>query len=430
MPLLVLFGCQWGDEGKGKIVDVLAGSADLVARYQGGNNAGHTVVVNDKKYILHLIPSGILHPDVACLIGNGVVIDPEVLLQEVRALEEGGLDIRERLLISQNAHLILPYHRLMDKAMEVFRGKGKIGTTGRGIGCAYGDKISRQGIRAIDLLEKDRFAGKLRIALDYYHPIFSKVFDLNCPSVDEIMDKIFPLSAEIGEMVVDGVSLVNEYLEQDRRVLAEGAQGVMLDIDFGTYPYVTSSNPTPGGVCTGLGVAPQHITDMLGVAKAYTTRVGSGPFPTELFDETGETMRQIGAEFGATTGRPRRCGWFDAAAMRRAVQISGVRDLVITKMDVLDQFETLKICTAYKYKGKTVDIFPFGIEDSGEIEPVYETLAGWKTPTTGAASFDALPQAARDYLARIEELLKVRVVIVSVGPGRENTIIRCSSFWN
>ena len=430
LPLLVLTGCQWGDEGKGKVVDVLAGSADLVARYQGGNNAGHTVVIGGKKYVLHLIPSGILHEDVKCLIGNGVVIDPEVLVEEIKALEDGGISVDGRLFISQNAHLILPYHRLMDKAMERLRGMGKIGTTGRGIGYAYGDKIIRQGVRVLDMLNKEHFVKRIRAAIYFYALIFEKVLGEPCPSTDDIVDKIFPLGERVREMIVDGVTLVNQYLEEGRRVLAEGAQGMMLDIDFGTYPYVTSSNPSPGGVCTGLGVAPRFISDVLGVAKAYTTRVGSGPFPTELQDDTRELLRKTGDEYGATTGRPRRCGWFDAVVMRRSLQVSGARDIAITKLDILDSFEALKICTAYKYKGETVSLFPSGLDDSSDVEPIYEILPGWGGKTSGIQTYEGLPSCARAYLERIEELLDVRIVIISVGPEREDTIIRCPTFWS
>ncbi len=429
MPLLVLLGCQWGDEGKGKIVDVLSDKVDLVVRYQGGNNAGHTVVIAGKQYIQHLLPSGILHEDVTCLIGNGVVIDPEVLKEEIETLENGGINVRGRLLISENAHLILPYHRLLDKALEKLRGKGKIGTTGRGIGCAYADKVMRQGVRVLDLLDESRFTKKVHAALAYYTPIFEKVLGEECPSADDVIKEIYPLAGFIREFVVDGVSVVNRYIDNGSRVLAEGAQGILLDIDFGTYPYVTSSNPSPGGVCTGLGVGPQKITGILGVVKAYTTRVGSGPLPTELLDGTGEKLRREGVEFGATTGRPRRCGWFDAVAVRRSLQLSGIKDIAITKLDVLDSFETLKICTAYRYKGKRVEIFPFGIEDTSEVEPIYETVSGWQKKTEEARNYDDLPDAARAYLERIEVLLDARVAMVSVSPDRENTVIKKDSFW-
>jgi adenylosuccinate synthase len=427
VALNVLLGCQWGDEGKGKIVDYLSDNVDMVARYQGGNNAGHTVVISGKKYVLHLVPSGILRDDVKCLIGNGVVVDPIVLKEEISTLEELGVDVNGRLLISQNAHLIMPYHRLIDKALEKLRGKGKIGTTGRGIGCAYGDKIMRQGIRALDLLDKDSFVSKVQKALDYYIPIFNKVNE-QCPSIDEIVDSVFNTSSYMKDMIVDGVSLVNKYIEEGKTVLAEGAQGIMLDIDFGTYPFVTSSNPSPGGVCTGLGVSPLKVNHILGIVKAYTTRVGSGPMPSELLCETGEKLRSEGAEFGATTGRPRRCGWFDAVVLRRTLQISGIKDIVITKLDVLDSFKEIKICTGYQYKGENIDFFPFGLENAGDAVPVYETMPGWNSKTTGVKNYDDLPVAARNYLERIEEILDARVVIVSVGPGRKETIIRDRSF--
>ena len=429
MPLLVLIGCQWGDEGKGKVVDVLAGDVDMAARYQGGNNAGHTVVIKGKKYVLHLIPSGILHDGVACLIGNGVVLDAEVLKQEIETLEKEGLKVSNRLFISQNTHLILPYHSLLDKAMEELRGKGKIGTTGRGIGYAYSDKALRQGVRVMDLLDRDRFARKIRSAMDFFGPLLEKALVNERPSADAIIERILPLADLLRPMVVDGVSLVNEYLDQGKRVLAEGAQGIMLDIDFGTYPFLTSSNPSPGGVCTGLGISPKKITRMLGVMKAYTTRVGSGPFPTELSDDAGNMLRSRGAEYGATTGRPRRCGWLDAVIMRRSLQISGIKDVVVTKLDVLDAFESLKICTGYKYKGKTLAMFPFGLEDSSEVEPIYETHPGWQTDISKVTEYRALPKQAKIYLHRIENLLGVRMVIVSVGPGRENTIMRTKSLW-
>jgi adenylosuccinate synthase len=429
VPLLLLIGCQWGDEGKGKVVDVLSGDVDMVARYQGGNNAGHTVVIEGKQYILHLIPSGILHEGVECLIGNGVVVDPLVLKGEIETLEKQGIKVRERLHISQNAHLIMPYHCLLDKAVEKMRGKDKLGTTGRGIGYSYGDKSLRQGIRMLDLLDKDRFVRKVRAALDYYSPILRSIQDEPLPLYDDIVDQIFPLSPYFRDLIVDGVSLVNTYLDEGKKVLAEGAQGVMLDIDFGTYPFVTSSNPTPGGVCTGLGVSPFKISNMLGVVKAYTTRVGSGPMPTELLDETGNLLRERGGEYGATTGRPRRCGWFDALVLRRTVQITGIKDIVITKLDVLDSLDTLKICTAYKYKGKEIDLFPFGLEDTCNLEPIYETLPGWGAGTNGIKKYEDLPSQARVYLETIEKLIKARIVIVSIGPGRESTILRNPEFW-
>ena len=427
MSLFVLLGCQWGDEGKGKIVDVLSGNMDIVARYQGGNNAGHTVVISGKQYILHLIPSGILHENVQCLIGNGVVIDPLVLKEEIETLEKEGIPVKKRLFISENAHIIMPYHKELDIALEKLRGKGKIGTTGRGIGCTYGDKSMRQGLRVLDLLDKDRFASKVEKAINYFCPLFEKV-ELPCPTVDQMIEQIFPLSKYLRDCVVDGVTMLNNALSQKKRILAEGAQGIMLDIDFGTYPFVTSSNPSPGGVCTGLGVPPAAIENTLGIVKAYTTRVGSGPFPSELLDDDGEKLRKEGAEFGATTGRPRRCGWFDAVVLRRTLQISGIKDIVITKLDVLDSFETLKICTAYEYRGKKIEYFPFGIESNEEVTPVYETVPGWNCKTTGISSYDDLPEKAKAYLVKIEEILGVNINIVSVGPGRKNTIVRKEPF--
>jgi len=424
VPLLVLVGCQWGDEGKGKIVDVLSAEVDMAARYQGGNNAGHTVVIGGKKTILHLIPSGILHDDVVCLIGNGVVVDPVVLREEVASLEKAGVQVSGRLFISLNAHLILPYHRQLDKAFEQLRGKGRIGTTGRGIGCAYGDKVTRQGVRVLDLLDKDRFVRKVTAAMEFYAPVFQAVLEGEIPTVDDVLREVWPLSDYIRNFAVYGVTLANDYLAQNKRILAEGAQGIMLDIDFGTYPFVTSSNPSPGGVCTGLGVSPCAVGSLLGVVKAYTTRVGEGPMPTELKDETGEALRRIGAEFGATTGRPRRCGWFDAVVLRRALQLSGIHNLVITKLDVLDSLPEIKICTAYTMNGQTTALFPFGLEDDSGIEPVYETLPGWNSSTVGITCYDDLPLPARKYLERIEQILGANIAIVSTGPGREETIIR------
>jgi len=430
VPLLALIGCQWGDEGKGKVVDFLSSEVDLVARYQGGNNAGHTVVISGKQYILHLIPSGILHPGVDCLIGNGVVVDPLVLREEIQTLEQTGIKVWERLYISQNSHLIMPYHCVLDKAVERLRGKGKLGTTGRGIGYAYSDKALRQGIRAMDLLDKDRFASKVRSVMKFYNLIFAHLSKDETLDPDEVIETIFPLSEYLKELIVDGVTLVNRSLDQGKNLLAEGAQGVMLDIDFGTYPFVTSSNPTPGGVCSGLGIAPERISSMIGVVKAYTTRVGSGPMPTELSGDTGNLLREKGAEFGATTGRPRRCGWMDTVVLRRTLQITGIKRIAITKLDVLDSFESLKICTAYKYKGEILEYFPFGLEDCEGLEPVYEEVPGWQQDTNQAREPGALPENARRYIERIGEILNAEVAMVSVGPGRVQTIVKSASFWS
>ncbi|MBI3735352.1 adenylosuccinate synthase, partial [Candidatus Sumerlaeota bacterium] len=335
MPLLIVIGCQWGDEGKGKIVDVISQEADLVARYQGGNNAGHTVVVGTEKTILHLIPSGVLHPNVQCLIGNGVVVDPLVLEEEIQTLEAAKVDVRSRLHLAECAHVIVPYHKLLDQAQEKMRGAGKIGTTGRGIGGAYADKVARQGVRLGDYRDKDIFAEKIRALDRYYQPLFKHIFKEKIPNPDTVVDQLWAIEPTIRPLLCDSVAMINEYLARKKRVLAEGAQGVMLDIDFGSYPYVTSSSPSTGGVCTGLGIAPQHIKQVLGVVKAYTTRVGEGPFPTEILGDIGEFLRAEGNEFGATTGRPRRCGWFDACVLRRSVQVAGVTSIALTKLDVL-----------------------------------------------------------------------------------------------
>ena len=430
MPLLVVLGCQWGDEGKGKIVDLIAAESDLVARYQGGNNAGHTIVVGDEKTVLHLIPSGVLNPGTRCLIGNGVVVDPLVLLQEVEKLEAAGVPVREQLSLSEAAHVIVPYHHLLDVAQEKMRGKGKIGTTGRGIGSAYADKVARQGVRLGDYRCKTRLARKLQALDTFYKPIFQHIINEELPSVDDVIERMWSVEPLIAPLLCDGVTLINDTLDQGKRVLAEGAQGVMLDIDFGTYPYVTSSNPSTGGVCTGLGVPPQKISDVLGVCKAYTTRVGEGPFPTELNDEMGELIRQTGGEFGATTGRPRRTGWFDAPVLRRAIQVSGVGKIALTKLDVLDGLKEIKVCTHYEGpSGEKVERFPLDLSYLEECHPVYETVPGWNAPTADCKVYQELPQAAQDYVARLEELLKVDIPIVSVGARRKLTILRQPSFF-
>lgn len=430
MPLLVVLGCQWGDEGKGKIVDLIAAESDLVARYQGGNNAGHTIVVGEEKTVLHLIPSGILNPGTRCLIGNGVVVDPLVLKAEVEKLEAAGKPVREQLSLSEAAHVIVPYHRLLDVAQEKMRGKGKIGTTGRGIGSAYADKVARQGVRLGDFRCKDQLARKVRAQETFYKPIFEYILKEGMPTADEVIEQLWSVQPLIAPLLCDGVTMINDALDQGKRVLAEGAQGVMLDIDFGTYPYVTSSNPTTGGVCTGLGVPPQKISDVLGVCKAYTTRVGEGPFPTELHDELGEQIRQTGGEFGATTGRPRRTGWFDAPVMRRAIQVSGVSKLALTKLDVLDELKEIEICTHYEGpNGEKVERFPLDLNYLDQCRPVYEKIPGWNAPTAECKAYEDLPKAAQDYVARLEELLKVDIPIVSVGARRKLTILRQPSFF-
>jgi adenylosuccinate synthase len=429
VPLIVLSGCQWGDEGKGKIVDLISKEADLVARYQGGNNAGHTVVIDDTTFILHTIPTGILHPGTACLLGNGMVIDPEALSEEIRDLRQHGIAINTNLMISETAHLVMPYHKLLDQVQERKRGKGKIGTTGRGIGCSYGDKVTRQGVRVLDMRNKDRFVKKVRANLEFYEPLFEQIYSTNSFAPDDIIQRVWKHADMITSMAVDGVSVINQYIEQRKNILCEGAQGIHLDIDFGTYPYVTSSNPSPGGVCTGLGISPTKIDRIYGVVKAYTTRVGEGPFPTELTMEQGDNLRKLGSEYGATTGRPRRCGWFDAPLVRRALQISGIREVAITKLDVLDTLDTINICTGYRYKGRRIDIFPFGIESDDPYEPIYEELPGWKCSTEDVTKFDALPEKAKAYLHRIEELLSVKIVTVSVSPKRGKCITLIDRFF-
>lgn len=429
MPLLVVVGCQWGDEGKGKIVDLMAGEADLVCRYQGGNNAGHTIEFDDKKFVLHLIPSGILHPETSCLIGNGVVVDPVALAREIDVLEKLGIpNVRRRLMVSETAHLILPYHKSLDQVQERRRGSGKIGTTGRGIGGAYADKVQRQGIRLLDLRDKDTFAAKVRAAHEIYHPLFERIFEEDILTPEKIVEEVWPSARQIHELAVDCSRVVNDHLAAGSNVLAEGAQGVLLDIDHGTYPYVTSSSPGPGGVCTGLGIGPRHITRALGIVKAYTTRVGEGPLPTEFDEEFGAKVRALGGEFGATTGRPRRCGWFDVPAVRRSLMVSGIEEIALTKIDVLDTLPLLKICTAYEIDGQGHDILPNGLGRSTVVKPVYEEMPGWQTSISAMKHEDELPAEAKAYIKRIEELLAVRVVLASVGPNRIQTIMRVRFF--
>ncbi len=428
VSLTVIMGAQWGDEGKGKVVDLFSDEADLVARYQGGNNAGHTVVIGDKQYILHLIPSGILHDNCDALIGNGVVIDPAVLAEELDALIAAGFDPEKKLKISANAHLIMPYHKALDHLQETRRGKGKIGTTGRGIGCAYGDKVTRQGIRVLDLVSKDRFVEKTGEVIDFYRPLFEKVYGEAICTVDSVMDEVWPHAERLAKMIVDGVTLINDALDQNKRVLAEGAQGIMLDIDFGTYPYVTSSNPSPGGVSTGLGVSPRRVDKVIGIVKAYTTRVGEGPFPSELTNEQGEYLRAKGGEYGATTGRPRRCGWFDAAVVRRAVQIAGLDEIVLTKLDVLDTLETIPICNGYEFDGQKTNLYPLDRHNLDNLKLTMEEAKGWNQDITGVREYDGLPEKAQVYIQRLEQLIDCPVSAISVGPARDQIIRRTDRF--
>ena len=416
---VVVVGAQWGDEGKGKIVDVLAESADLVVRYQGGANAEHTVVKGDDEFILHQIPSGILHPATRCLIGNGVVLDPETLLHEIEELERRGVAVNGRLLVSDRAHLVLPYHKLVDRASERVQ---KIGTTGRGIGPAYEDKYGRRGLRVGDLHDLTRARGLALEGVDRANRLLALFGDSERASgnehvqlLDRLAPRLRPLATDVGRAVYDA-------LQQGRRVLLEGAQGALLDVDHGTYPYVTSSNTTAGGAAVGAGIGPTAIDAVLGVVKAYTTRVGNGPLPTEADSESVEKLRTIGDEFGATTGRPRRCGWFDAVVARYAVRVNGLTDLAVTKLDVLDTIERLPICVGYTLGGATLDDMPAGTDTLGRVEPVYETLDGWCRPTQGARRLADLPPQARAYLDRIEDLLQTPITYVSVGSRRDQII--------
>jgi adenylosuccinate synthase len=420
MPVTVLIGAQWGDEGKGKIIDVLAKDADLVARFQGGNNAGHTVIVDGKKYVLHLIPSGVHSEKTTCMIGNGVVVNPVQLLEELDGLKEQGVDISDRFEISNRAQLVFSYHCEFDALSEKRRGDKQIGTTKKGIGPAYSDKVNRCGLRAGDILRPAKFESKFRESIARYNKLFAEA---NVAELDVEVEwqKAKIAGDRLAPFITDTVVTINKAIQEDKDVLLEGAQGVWLDIDYGTFPYVTSSNTSTGGACTGAGVAPIHIRKVIGVTKAYTTRVGEGPFPTELNCEFGEQLRQMGGEFGATTGRPRRCGWFDAVATSYAMMLNGVTDIAITKMDVLDTLTEIKICTAYDVNGEITSVMPVEAEDLYVAKPIYETMPGWQSPTTEARSMDELPEAARNYLARVSELSGAKITIVSVGPGREAT---------
>lgn len=422
LSVTVLVGCQWGDEGKGKIVDVLSSQVDVVARYQGGNNAGHTVVIGGKKYVLHLLPTGILHDGVKSVIGNGVVVDVLGLMREIREVESHGLTVLDKLLLSENAHLILPQHGAMDRAREKQLGAGKIGTTGRGIGNAYSEKAARRGLRACDLRDKDHFARRYREFSGYCNDVMTKLFGEEPLNVEESLAELQEVANHIRPIIADTVTFLNDAIAAKKNVLCEGAQGVLLDVDFGTYPFVTSSNPSPGGACTGLGISPRCIDNVMGIVKAYTTRVGEGPMPTELTDEVGEKLRAEGGEFGATTGRARRCGWFDACAVRRSTQISGTTDITLTKLDVLSAFDEIPVCVAYDTPAGRTDKLPFDLEILKAAKPVYEKLPGWKTDISGARQAADLPQAARDYIARLEQLIGTPITITSVGPDRAQTI--------
>ena len=429
MPVQIIVGAQWGDEGKGKIVDHLSKDVDIVARYQGGANAGHTVVVpthgahgtTTKEYVLHLIPSGIFHKHVTCVIGNGVVLDPVALMAEIGQLHELGIAVKGRLLISHNAHLIMPYHKLLDTIRE--QGDQKIGTTGRGIGPAYIDKYMRTGIRVVDLLDRDVLCTKLKRNIEEKNQLLSKVYNSKELDVDAIINEYQEFDRKIDEYVTDTSAYLNNALSRKKIVLAEGAQGALLDVDHGTYPFVTSSSPTSGGACTGLGIPPSSISSIIGVVKAYSTRVGNGPFPTELNDDTGERLRTIGGEYGATTGRPRRCGWLDLVSLRYSMRINGIQRIAITKLDVLDEFDEINVCTGYKVNGKRIENFPTDLRTLEIVEPEYRTFKGWKTPTSSVRSYAKLPPRARTYIETFAKLLGTKVWMVSVGARRDQTLI-------
>ena len=417
---LVVLGAQWGDEGKGKIVDLLTPHFSIVGRYQGGHNAGHTVYVNGKKFILRLIPSGILHAGVTCVIGNGVVIDPQALFAEIDELTRAGVEVGERILISDKAHLILPYHRDLDLLSEARRGERKIGTTSRGIGPAYEDKIARRGIRVGDLADPQGLEQNIRDNVTARNRLVQD----NTMDWRPVLGELLKHAARMRPMVRDVSVLLTSEMKAGKSILFEGAQGTLLDIDHGTYPFVTSSNASVGGVCTGLGIPPKAIGQVLGVVKPYTTRVGEGPFPTELSGEMGNRLRESGSEYGAVTGRPRRCGWFDAVAVRYAARINGLDGLALTKLDVLDGLGEISICTSYRCGDKTLTDFPSDVRQLATCEPVYETMPGWTTPTAGVRAFDRLPETARKYIARLEEVSGVRSAIVSTGSERNDTILR------
>ena len=423
MSNTVLFGAQWGDEGKGKIIDVLTADADWVVRYQGGNNAGHTVEIGEEKFVLHLTPSGILRPSCKCMIGNGLVIDIIGLTQELSALESRGIPLEGRLFISDRAHLVLPYHQALDGAKEQARSEGsKIGTTKRGIGPAYSDKADRIGLRMCDLLQPDFLEKVKKVAAaknDQLANLGQEQLD-----IDLLLADVQKAAEQLKPYVTDTVPLLHQAMQRDEKILFEGAQGIMLDIDFGTYPYVTSSNTGAGGVASGAGVPPQSIDRVIGIVKAYTTRVGGGPFPTELTDETGEKIARIGAEFGATTGRPRRCGWFDAVVARYAAMIGGISEWSLMKIDVLDELETIRVCTAYEVDGKRIEQMPASLQTFEKCTPIYEELEGWQTPTTACTTWEELPEKAKAYIAYLEKITGVPVAILSVGPKRASTIIR------
>jgi adenylosuccinate synthase len=422
MPAVAVVGAQWGDEGKGKVVDAISGKADIIARYQGGPNAGHTVVIKDKKYIFHHIPSGILRASKKCVIGNGVVVDLPTLVKEIDKLEASGLPVKGRLFISERTHLIPPYHKVQDVESENKKYGGKIGTTGRGIGPSYSDKVARTGIRMVDLLNEKLLKEKLKSCLEEKNNLLQKIYQVEGLDYDEIYEEYASLAPRIASYIKDTGSMLRAALRDGQNLLIEGAQGTMLDVDQGTYPFVTSSNSTVGGACAGLGIPPRSINKVIGVMKAYTTRVGMGPFPTELNDNMGDLLRDRGGEYGSTTGRPRRCGWFDAVVARLALELNGMDGLAVTKLDVLDECETVKICTAYQINGKELNRVPAETSALERCQPVYETLPGWMSSTVGINNWEDLPEKARDYLKRLEAILQAKILFVSTGAERDQSI--------
>ena len=428
MANVVVVGTQWGDEGKGKIVDLLAEFADIVVRFQGGNNAGHTMVIGDEQFICHLIPSGILQKK-PCMIGNGVVVDPAVLIEEIDHLRNRGVDVGpDKLIISERAHVIMPYHKQVDQGREKLKGDRKIGTTGRGIGPAYEDKATRRGIRFVDLLDPESFAEKVKVLLDEKNFYLKNYLSVETVEASSMIEQYDAYAERLAPYVANVSILINNAVKEGRQILFEGAQGTHLDIDHGTYPYVTSSNTVAGNACCGAGVGPGVITDVIGIVKAYTTRVGKGPFPAELFDEIGDHMQKKGAEFGATTGRKRRCGWLDTVILKNAIRLNGLTGIAVTKLDVLGGLKTLKICTGYEYKGKILNDFPASLKILEACKPVYETLPGWTEDISGAKEMKDLPENVKNYLKRIEELTETPIHIVSVGAERTQTIVKRNPF--
>ncbi len=422
MPVVVLVGAQWGDEGKGKATDLLGDSVDYVVRYQGGNNAGHTVVIGGESYALHLVPSGVLSPHVVPVIGNGVVVDPGVLLDEMAMLEGRGVSTA-KLLVSANAHLIMPHHRALDRVTERYLGKAKIGTTGRGIGPSYGDKLGRVGIRVQDLLDPGILRQKLELVLKEKNQILVKVYNRPAIRIDDVVEEYLGYAERLAPHIADTALVLHRALDQGKTVLLEGSQGTLLDVDHGTYPFVTSSSPTAGGACAGSGIPPTRVSRVVGILKAYTTRVGTGPFPTELDDERGEWLREQGGEYGVTTGRPRRCGWFDAVIARYATRVNGLTDFFLTKLDVLSGLDRIPVCVGYRAGDTAYDEMPMTQTEFHHAQPVYEELPGWSEDVTSATSFGDLPAAAQAYVRRIEELSGAPVAAIGVGPGREQTLV-------